>query len=119
MIQIIKTKGRLQINMTAFPMGNDVCIILTGGDTPHLGALTAGSYCESLQTITFYHHKENVITEMFGNILRRAYKGNLAVCCGIHLDNITSQEIVNTVDLCREIAEKLSELLREDDQTMR
>jgi len=112
MIQINKKKKRLEINMTAFQMGKDLCVILTGGHTPHLGAVTVGSQAKVLQTFAFEQHKENIVTEIFGNILRREFGGSFAICCGIHLDNISSEEITDSIEFCREIAEELCCLLK-------
>ncbi|WP_416176479.1 hypothetical protein [Clostridium sp.] len=33
------------------------------------------------------------------NWRKRAYSGNFLVCCGIHFDNITKQEIIQIKDL--------------------
>ncbi|QNU66256.1 hypothetical protein EHE19_015420 [Ruminiclostridium herbifermentans] len=112
MIQITRKRNRLEIKMMAVSMGNDLCIILTGGDSPHLGAVTVGSCTEAFRTFTFKKHKENVITDLFSSILKRKYKGNFAICCGIHLDNISSEEINYSFELCQEIAEELCIMLR-------
>lgn len=107
MIKISRKKNRLEINMTAFYMGNDICIILTGGDTPHLGAVTVGSQISSTETFAFPHHKENILTKMLGDILNKEFMGNFVLCCGIHLDNITKQEMSDVFNLCSEITKDL------------
>lgn len=111
MIKIYKKVNRLELNLLAVPMGKDICIILTGGDTPHLGAITLGSCTLNPQTSSFDTHKEGIITKMLANMLRDVYKGNFVVCCGIHLDNITQEEISSVKDLCCQMATELLEQL--------
>ena len=53
MIEIKKEFKRIKINLKAIKMGEDLCVILTGGDKPHLGALTIGSSLVNLNTFTF------------------------------------------------------------------
>jgi len=112
MIQISRKNRKYEINLIAFFMGKDLCIAITGGDIPHLGAVTIGSQYFCPETVVFEHHKENVVTEMFGNMLRREYTGNFAICCGIHIDNITKQEIEDVIGLCREMAMELCNKLK-------
>jgi gallate decarboxylase subunit D len=112
MIQINKKLNRIEINLTAFPMGKDVCVIMTGGDIPHLGALTAASQSLSPETIVFNNHKENFVTEMVAKVMREEYTGNFVVCCGIHLENIEKQEISDVLDLCYQMTVELCDELR-------
>lgn len=112
MITINNKTGRIDINLTAFSMGNDLCVLLTGGDVPHLGALTAASKEFTPQTIVFEGHKEQFVTEMASEILRNNYEGNFVICCGIHVDGITKQEISDVVDLCRDMIIELCERLK-------
>jgi hypothetical protein len=114
MIRVHRKKGRLEIKAEAYRMGKDLCVIITGGDIPHLGAVTIGSRCEGFKTFLFEHHKENILTEMLADILKNGYSGNFAVCCGIHLDNITRDEIKDSIDLSKDIAEELCALLQKN-----
>ena len=107
MININKKVNRIEVNLTAFQMGKDLCVILTGGDTPHLGAITAASQSLSPETIVFDTHKENFVTEMIAKILRKEYEGNFVICCGIHLDDIEKQEISDVMDLCKNMIMEL------------
>lgn len=112
MIKISRKVNRIEVNLVTFPMGKDLCVILTGGDTPHLGAITAGSQSLSPQTIVFDTHKENFVTEMAANMLRREHEGNFIICCGIHLDNIEKKEICVVMDLCNEMIIELCDKLK-------
>ncbi len=111
MIEIKKQLNRITIDLKGIKMGQDLCVILTGGEKPHLGALTAGSSLVELNTFTFKGHKENFVTEMVANILKKEYLGNFVICCGIHLDDISKKEIESVLKLCKDITcELCSEL---------
>jgi hypothetical protein len=114
MIQLKKKHGRIEIEIAAYPMGRDLCVLITGGDTPHLGALTAASPETAPETIAFRDHKEFHVTEMAAERLRTAYGGNIAVCCGIHLDNIERQEIADVMTLTENLVGELCVRLREN-----
>ena len=94
-------------------MGEDLCVILTGGDKPHLGALTIGSSLVNLNTFTFQGHKENFVTEVIGDILKKEFSGKFVVCCGIHLDDISKNEIQHVLYLCKDITVELCNKLKE------
>ena len=119
MIEINKKINRIEINLTAFSMGKDLCVILTGGDTPHLGAITASSQSLDPQTIVFDTHKENYVTEMLAEILRKDYLGNFVICCGIHLEDIEKTEITDIMDLCRQMIIELCNKLRHNQENNR
>jgi gallate decarboxylase subunit D len=112
MIRLNKKLNRIEINLTAFPMGRDVSVIITGGDKPHLGALTAASRSLDPETIVFDNHKENFVTEMVAKVMREEYTGNFVVCCGIHLENIEKHEISDILDLCYQMTVELCDELR-------
>lgn len=113
-MQLVKRRGRMEIKLETIAMGKDLCIVITGGDRPHLGAVTAGSCYEAMQSITFDRHKEKVVVQLMAGILREAYTGNFVICCGIHLDSITQVEIKDSLELCKEAAQELAGLLQED-----
>lgn len=108
MILINKKIGRIEINTKAIFMGEDLCLIITGGDTPHLGAVTTLSDA-GMDTLSFGKHKERFITESVSEILKEKFRGNLVICCGIHLNNITMEEIKIVKDMCNKIGEELSQ----------
>lgn len=99
MIEICRKLSRIELKLTAIEMGKDICIILTGGEV-HLGSVTAGSIGMENETIKIKNHKEYVITEMLGDIIKKEYSGSFVICCGIHLDNIIKEEISETTNMC-------------------
>lgn len=111
MIKLTRKSKRIRLSLRAVKMGHDLCVIIMGGDTPHLGAVTTLSQTKNPETTRFDAHKEYHVTEMAAGILRQEYDGNVVVCCGIHLDNIEKQEIAEVmvmseqmiIELCRRL----------------
>ena len=114
MIQMSKTCGRIKIDVSAYRMGTDLCVLITGGDTPHLGALTAASQSTEPKTIAFDTHKEYFVTEMAVGYLRQVLDGNVVVCCGIHLDQIEKQEISVVMEMTEMLIGELCARLRNE-----
>ena len=110
MIQINRKFNRIELNLTAIEMGKDLCIILTGGEA-HLGSVTVGAKGINNETFSVKDHKEYVITKMLAEILKKEYLGNFVICCGIHIDSISKEEISDIYNLsCQITAELCSKL---------
>ncbi len=114
-ILISRASGRIHIALRAVFMGRDLCLLITGGDTPHLGAVTAVSKTSPASTTVFGTHKEYHVTELFAARLREEYDGNAVVCCGIHLDNISKAEIDTVMALAADMLDELCLRLKETD----
>lgn len=112
MIRLNKKKNRIKLSLKAVTMGQDLCVIFTGGELPHLGAVTAASKTTTPETTVFDEHKENHVTQMAAEILRKEFDGNFVVCCGIHLDNIEKQEITDVMDMSEQMIFELVRRLK-------
>ncbi|MCC9296663.1 hypothetical protein LN736_17635 [Clostridium sp. WLY-B-L2] len=106
MIQVNKKFNKIQLKLVAYEMGKDVCIILTGGKS-HLGSITIGVEGINKETFIVGKHKEYIITEKLGEMLKNRYCGNFVICCGIHIDNITEKEIEDIINLSCKMMEKV------------
>jgi hypothetical protein len=113
MIRLTRQKNRIRLHLKAVSMGPDLCVIITGGDTPHLGAVTVVSEARQPVTEVFDEHKDDHVTKLAAGILAREFGGNFAVCCGIHLDQIEKREIDDILkiseqmvwELCRRLSD--------------
>ncbi|MCM8710318.1 hypothetical protein M2651_04665 [Clostridium sp. SYSU_GA19001] len=103
MLEITRTKERINLKLDVIYLGEDLCIILTGGDKPHLGAVTVGSNQVKEHTFCFPHHKEDYITKLVYSLITESFDKNVIVCCGIHFDNISKEEITEVISLCKEM----------------
>ena len=80
MIHIEKKQGRIHLTLDAYFMGEDLVVLISGGDQP-VGTITAGARLEPLQTVQLQNHKEFYITEEIAVLLRKNFSGNFAICC--------------------------------------
>jgi hypothetical protein len=95
--------GRIAIEFTSVAMGNDLCVVIAGGELPHLGAVAVAQARPSLQdktktsattsVITLLGHKEDVVASRVAHTLAARLNKNVVVCCGIHVDDIRPDEM--------------------------
>ena len=94
---------RIVVEFTAVAMGNDLCVVIAGGELPHLGAVAVAQARPSLQdktklsattsVITLLGHKEDVVASRVAHALAARLNKNVVVCCGIHVDDIRPDEL--------------------------
>lgn len=111
MISLNKQNGRVIIDLKAIYVGEDLIIIISGGDIPHIGSISYGGQEFKNKefkdnTIIYKNHKEHIISQRFSQRIGEVFKGNYIISAGIHLDNITKEEI--------EIVQRMSEELLEE-----
>lgn len=111
-IHLEKKQDRIHLVLDAYFMGEDLVVLLSGGDRPHLGTISAGARLEPIQTVQLQNHKEFYITEEIAVQLRKSFPGNFAICCGTHLDHISKEEIKLMTDLSIQLGMELQEELQ-------
>lgn len=103
MICISEASGRIKVELTCIPMGKDLCVVICGGDFPHLGAMAVAQARASLadptrvsssaSVITLIGHKEDALAKDVADKVCIQLNKNVVTCCGIHLDNVSDDEI--------------------------
>jgi gallate decarboxylase subunit D len=103
MINLNKKFKTHTIICSAIQMGNDWNISIYGGDKPHIGAIALGIPRPSLQDenkisssvsiLTITGHKEDVIVQKAAKILASTLNSTVVVSCGIHIDDISFNDI--------------------------
>ena len=112
-----KTQGRIGIRMEAIGMGADYCLVITGGDRPHLGAVALSTPRPSLadpekisastSVLTLVGHKEDEVARKIAYRFAARLSCHVVVACGVHLDNITRNELAMMERMLNELAEEL------------
>jgi gallate decarboxylase subunit D len=107
--------GRIKINMKAITLGEDLCIIIAGGDSPHIGCVTLSVPRPSLSDVTvnsattsvlnLVGHKDDEAARYVSHALSSRLNKNVVVTCGIHVDNITPEEIKVIMNLLKELTD--------------
>ena len=105
MLTLTKKFKTYDINCSAIKMGKDWNISIYGGDTPHIGAIALGiprpslenknKISSSVSVLTITGHKEDVIVQKAAKILSSTLNSTVVVSCGIHINNITFNDIGN------------------------
>ena len=89
-----------------FEVGNDLLVIITGGDAPHVGSV---SVCQMhsnklrLLKIVLPMHRDDVISDKLARILAERLNTTVCVVCGIHYNQLKKQEITEIVKACDEL----------------
>ena len=106
-IELTETVGRLKINLLAQQVGLDWNIAIFGGDRPHIGAVALigpGSPCSLL---CMPKHREGGIAKDFASAVSNHVGSTVCATCGIHLDNITQDEIRSAEAIVKNLASEL------------
>ena len=114
---IIKKFKCHNIECSIIKMGNDFNISIYGGDIPHIGALALGiprqslydetQISSSVSLLTITGHKEDLIVQKAAKKLSKELNSTVSVCCGIHIENITFEEIKELDILIDELIDEL------------
>ncbi|MFA7412628.1 MAG: hypothetical protein WCZ27_10355 [Tissierellaceae bacterium] len=111
--------ARVQINIETIELGNDLCVVIWGGDKPHLGTVILSTARPSLadknrtsttsSTINISGHKDDQVARPVSEILSAGLNKNVAVVCGIHIRDITLEEIQEIISVTLDWAESFVE----------
>ena len=110
-----------QIFCEIVQMGNDYTLCVWGGDTPHVGSVVMSVARPSLNSadvsvtssvINGIGHKDEFVARKFAEAVAKR-KNCTAVCtCGIHIDNITKEQLLAVETAGERLLEKILEGLR-------
>jgi len=90
-------EGRTGVILKSHEMGDDLVIFIYN-DMAHIGAVAIGEYDfknsrSSVSVVTRLGHKDDAIAQKAAYEISKSLKKAVCVIVGIHLDNITSDEI--------------------------
>lgn len=112
---------RLQAEIV--PCGEDLCILFSGGDRPHIGVVALGAFTGSANhpakksvspsLISVPGHKEGHLALSAVETLSKALKRTVVVTVGIHIEGISTDLIARVVEEFNTLVEDLSEFLIE------
>ena len=100
--EITKGHGRTRINLSAQSLGGDFVLSIYN-ENAHIGAVALGEYDHkenrtSTSVITRLGHKDDVIAQKAAYSISKHTERPSCVIAGIHLDNITEEEIQKLVE---------------------
>lgn len=113
--------GRITVEATVVRAGADLCIVLTGGDRPHIGTVTLSvarpSLADSARTsattsvLNLTGHKDGEAAQYLSQRLAAALGATVVVTGGIHVDDIRPGEIKTVLHLVDRLTTTLVDLL--------
>ena len=94
---ISRGEGRTEVQLKAQWMGSDPVIFISNKNA-HIGAVSVGEYDPvtertSTSMITRLGHKDDAVAQGAAYRISKAWKKPVCVIAGIHLEDISSQEI--------------------------
>lgn len=95
-------RGRTKVNLLAHYMGTNLVVCIYN-DNAHLGAAAVGEYDHeegraSSSVITLRGHRDDEVAKKQAHIIARHTQKPACVIAGIHLDDITQDEIAKILD---------------------
>jgi gallate decarboxylase subunit D len=107
-------RGRTKVSLSAHWIGNDLIVCLFNGQG-HLGAVAVADFCRaenraSTSVITRLGHKDDAVARHAALTLCRKFKKPVCAIAGIHVDDITEEEIAEILRNCDSLVEKFSRL---------
>jgi len=95
--EVTKGEGRARVNVTVNSLGSDL-VVRIYNQNAHIGAVSVGEYDyeherASVSVITRLGHKDDALAGEAAYLLSKSTKRPVCVIAGVHLDNITREEI--------------------------
>ncbi len=98
MIEFSHTEGRVNVRLRALNLGQDLCILLDGGQKPHIGAV-ATTYSQGTAHTCLPGHREDVLAQHMAQSIQKHLCCTVTCICGIHIPQITGEEIAKVYDI--------------------
>jgi hypothetical protein len=95
--ELTKGEGRTRVNVTVNALGSDL-VVRIYNQNAHIGAVAVGDYDyeherASVSVITRLGHKDDALAREAAYLLSKSIRRPVCVIAGVHLDNITREEI--------------------------
>lgn len=105
-------EGRYQVQLVAVLCGRDLSVSITGGESPHIGAVCLAQYEDerisaTVSTICLYGHRDDQLAIMCAKKISSKLKCAVSVSVGIHIDDAAFEEIELLKQNCVGCVEKL------------
>ncbi len=95
--KLTEGKGRASVNIAVNSMGSDLVVRIFNQDA-HIGAVAIGDYDyeqkrASVSIVTRLGHKDDTLAQEAAYLLSKSIMRPVCVIAGVHVDNITREEI--------------------------
>jgi hypothetical protein len=105
--------GRTKVSLSSQSMGRDL-IVCIFNECGHLGAVAVADFCHaqnraSTSVITRFGHKDDSIAYSAAHKLCKRLKEPVCAIAGVHLDDITKEEIAQIIQNCDKLVDRFME----------
>jgi len=95
--ELTKGEGRARVNVVVDSLGSDL-VVRIYNQNAHIGAVAMADYDyeherASVSVITRLGHKDDALAREAAYLLSKSIRRPVCVIAGVHLDNITGEEI--------------------------
>jgi oxalate decarboxylase/phosphoglucose isomerase-like protein (cupin superfamily) len=111
--------GRARVELQWSLAGDDLLILISGGERAHIGAVALSYPCQGTrgQTVTTSlltapGHKEGELAYQCAERLCRALGHTIQVTCGIHIDDAAQEEIGIICENVQALQDRLMQILQ-------
>jgi len=106
-----KGEGRTEVSMSVSRIGEDLIVSLFN-NAGHIGSTAVAEYCEkenraTVSVITRPGHMEDALASDAARRICKAVRRPVCVIAGIHLDDITKEEIAEILENCNKLVTQL------------
>ncbi len=115
------SRGRLRLEAVAVRAGDDLAVVLTGGERPHVGCVVVarphpatddpGRTSVTSSVLAHPPHREEALARPLAETLARATGGTVVVAAGVHTDRLGRRGIATYLELGEAIGRELLQLL--------
>jgi gallate decarboxylase subunit D len=94
--------GKFEVKLQAFSLGNDLVVSIYNS-AAHIGAVAIGEFDfehnrASVSVVTRLGHKDDAIAQKAAYLISKSTRKPVCVIAGVHLDNITVDEIDQLIE---------------------
>ena len=117
MMKIVEGKDKYKVKLVAIKSGEDLTVIISGGEKPHIGAMAVSIPSPSLKDLnkvsastsifTLTGHKEDEISKQIAENITEVTKKVTVTIVGLHIDKATAQDIEYLIQNTQKAVEKL------------
>ncbi|UQS84070.1 prenylated flavin chaperone LpdD [Bombilactobacillus thymidiniphilus] len=97
-------------------IGKDLLVSITGGDHPHIGAITTIDQTSKTSDQAFPSHdgrvhKDDTLSRQIIQIIKSSVPGVCVVLAGVHVDHISKEQLKATGPMTVELSQRLKKWL--------
>lgn len=117
MMEIIEGKDEYKVKLVAVRSGEELTVIIFGGEKPHIGAIAisiprpslkdSNKMSVSTSVFTLVGHKEDELSKQIAENITKVTKKVTVTILGLHIDKATAQDIEYLIQNTQKVVDKL------------